>query len=125
MTLLPLEKIDVDVAIVGSGFGGSLAALGLLKRGRRVALIERGRHPRFAIGESSTPLANLLLEELADRYDLPADSPLLEVGNVAARAPGRRLRSQARVHVPFSRGRPQVRRSRRTRPPAARRREPQ
>ena len=34
-------------------------------------LIERGRHPRFAIGESSTPLANLLLEELADRYDLP------------------------------------------------------
>ena len=33
-------------------------------------LIERGRHPRFAIGESSTPLANLLLEELADRYGL-------------------------------------------------------
>ena len=71
MTLLPLQKIDVDVAIVGSGFGGSLTALGLLKRGRRVALIERGRHPRFAIGESSTPLANLLLEELADEYDLP------------------------------------------------------
>ena len=34
-------------------------------------MVERGRHPRFAIGESSTPLANLLLEELADRYDLP------------------------------------------------------
>ena len=33
--------------------------------------IERGRHPRFAIGESTTPLTNLLLEELADRYDLP------------------------------------------------------
>ena len=37
-----------------------------------MALVERGRHPRFAIGESSTPLANLLLEELADQYDLPA-----------------------------------------------------
>ncbi len=36
-----------------------------------MVLVERGRHPRFAIGESSTPLANLLLEELADRYDLP------------------------------------------------------
>jgi FADH2 O2-dependent halogenase len=72
VTLLPLEKVDVDVAIVGSGFGGSLTALGLLKRGRRVALVERGRHPRFAIGESSTPLANLMLEELADTYDLPA-----------------------------------------------------
>ncbi len=63
--------IDVDVAVVGSGFAGSLTALGLLKRGRRVALVERNRHPRFVIGESSTPLANLLLEELADRYDLP------------------------------------------------------
>ena len=59
MTLMPGAPIDVDVAIVGSGFGGSLAALALLKRGHRVALVERGRHPRFAIGESSTPLANL------------------------------------------------------------------
>ncbi len=40
--------------------------------GLSVVLIERARHPRFAIGESSTPLANLLIEELATRYDLPA-----------------------------------------------------
>ena len=71
MTLAPVARIDADVAIVGSGFSGSLAALALRKRGRRVVLIERGRHPRFAIGESSTPLANLLIEELADTYDLP------------------------------------------------------
>jgi len=64
-------RVDVDVAIVGSGFAGSLTALALLRRGKRVAIIERGRHPRFVIGESSTPLANLLLEELADTYDLP------------------------------------------------------
>jgi FADH2 O2-dependent halogenase len=66
-----MTRIDTDIAIVGSGFGGSLMALALRARGHRVALIERGRHPRFAIGESSTPLANLLIEELADRYDLP------------------------------------------------------
>jgi FADH2 O2-dependent halogenase len=63
--------VDVDIAIVGSGFAGALCALALRQRGRRVALVERGRHPRFAIGESTTPLTNLLLEELADRYDLP------------------------------------------------------
>jgi FADH2 O2-dependent halogenase len=63
--------MDVDVAIVGSGFSGSLMALALRQRGLTVALVERGRHPRFAIGESSTPLTNLLLEHLADVYDLP------------------------------------------------------
>lgn len=70
--LSPRDVVDVDVAIVGSGFSGALAALALRQRGRRVALIERGRHPRFAIGESTTPLTNLLLEELADRYGLSA-----------------------------------------------------
>jgi tetracycline 7-halogenase / FADH2 O2-dependent halogenase len=65
------ERVDADVAVVGSGFGGALTALLLRQLGRSVVLLERGRHPRFAIGESSTPLANLLLEELADRYGLP------------------------------------------------------
>jgi FADH2 O2-dependent halogenase len=72
--------VDADVAIVGSGFGGSLAALALRRRGRSVVLLERGRHPRFAIGESSTPLANLLLEEMADRYDLPRLRPFSKWG---------------------------------------------
>ena len=70
----------VDVAIIGSGFAGSLTALALRRRGRSVALVERGRHPRFAIGESSTPLANLLLEELAATYDLPRIAPLSKWG---------------------------------------------
>ena len=65
-----------DVAVLGSGFGGSLAALIARRAGRTVVLIERGTHPRFAIGESSSPLANLLLEELADGYDLPRIRPL-------------------------------------------------
>lgn len=73
-------KTDFDVAIVGSGFGGSLLAMIARRLGRSVALIERGRHPRFAIGESSTPLANLLLEQLALRYDLPLVAPLAKWG---------------------------------------------
>ena len=60
-----------DVAIVGSGFAGSLMARVLAVLGYEVVLLERGTHPRFAIGESSTPLANLSLERLATRYDLP------------------------------------------------------
>lgn len=38
--------------------------------GYEVVLLERGTHPRFAIGESSTPLANLSLERLGRRYGL-------------------------------------------------------
>ena len=57
-----------DVAIVGSGFAGSLLARILATLGYDVALLERGTHPRFAIGESSTPLANLSLERLGARY---------------------------------------------------------
>ena len=49
--------------------------------GRSVILLEKNRHPRFAIGESSTPLSNILLESLATRYDLPAIAPLSKWGS--------------------------------------------
>jgi FADH2 O2-dependent halogenase len=49
--------------------------------GLRVMLIERGRHPRFAIGESASPLAGILIEQLADRYHLPRVRPLSAFGS--------------------------------------------
>jgi FADH2 O2-dependent halogenase len=69
-----------DIAIVGSGFAGSITAMIARRLGRSVMLLEKGRHPRFVIGESSTPLANLLIEELADRYDLPTLRPFSKFG---------------------------------------------
>jgi FADH2 O2-dependent halogenase len=71
---------DYDLAIVGSGFGGSLLAMIATRLGLRVILLERGRHPRFAIGESASPLAGIMLEQLADRYDLPRIRPLSAYG---------------------------------------------
>jgi len=71
---------DFDLAIVGSGFGGSLLAMIARRLDLRVVLIERGRHPRFAIGESASPLAGILIEQLADRYDLPRVRPLSAYG---------------------------------------------
>jgi tetracycline 7-halogenase / FADH2 O2-dependent halogenase len=69
-----------DIAVIGSGFAGSLIAMIARKLGRSVVLLEKGMHPRFAIGESSTPLANLILEELSDRYELTGLSPLAKWG---------------------------------------------
>jgi FADH2 O2-dependent halogenase len=75
---LPLVRIpapgsrvpSVDVAIVGSGFAGTILARVLRASGRSVLLIDRARHPRFALGESSTPLAAVLLERLAAQSGL-------------------------------------------------------
>jgi tetracycline 7-halogenase / FADH2 O2-dependent halogenase len=71
---------DFDLLVVGSGFGGSLMALIARRLGLSVALVEKGTHPRFAIGESSSPLANLILEELCDRYGLDRLRPLTAWG---------------------------------------------
>src|SRR5436190_21045391 len=76
-----------QVLVVGSGFAGSLMAMIARRIGFSVALLERGHHPRFAIGESSTPLANLLLEEIASDYDLPAVRPLSKWGTWQEKTP--------------------------------------
>ena len=60
----------MHVVIVGAGFAGAIAARVANAIGHRVSLLDRGKHPRFALGESSTPLAALVLERLADRYGL-------------------------------------------------------
>lgn len=69
-----------DLAVLGSGFAGSLTAMIARRLGFRVVLLERGSHPRFVIGESTSPLTNLLLEEIADEYDLPRLKPLTSYG---------------------------------------------
>lgn len=88
--------MSVDVAIVGSGFAGTILARGLAASGRRVLLLERGRHPRFALGESSTPLAAIALERLAARH---------RFGDLAAMAAhGRWLREMPQVGRGLKRG---------------------
>jgi FADH2 O2-dependent halogenase len=75
-----VSALDVDLVVVGSGFGGSLLAMVARRTGLRVALVERGQHPRFAIGESASPLAGVLIEQIADRYGLHRIRPLAAYG---------------------------------------------
>lgn len=60
-----------DFVVIGAGFSGSITAMALANSGFRVCLVEREKHPRFAIGESSTPIADMILRDLAERYNLP------------------------------------------------------
>ena len=73
--------MQYDLAILGSGFGGSITALIAKQMGMKAVLIEKGTHPRFTIGESSTPQANIALANIADTYNLPRLQPLTRYGS--------------------------------------------
>jgi tetracycline 7-halogenase / FADH2 O2-dependent halogenase len=76
----PVSGTTFDLIVLGSGFGGSMLATILARRGMRVAILDTAQHPRFAIGESSTPSADLILHDLAARYALPEWTPLCRFG---------------------------------------------
>jgi tetracycline 7-halogenase / FADH2 O2-dependent halogenase len=74
-------KPDFDLAILGSGFGGSLLASIARQIGLSVLLLERGQHPRFVMGESTTPLSNLVWSDLTAYFDLKELTPLAKWGS--------------------------------------------
>src|SRR5207342_2510020 len=59
-----VKTVQVDVLVVGGGPAGSTAATLLARKGHRVLLLEKGRHPRFHIGESLLPMNLPILERL-------------------------------------------------------------
>ena len=74
------ERDRADLLVIGGGFGGLLLALIADRIGWDVFIVERESHPRFAVGESSTPVANMVLRDLSDRYELPWLRPLSTYG---------------------------------------------
>lgn len=65
-----------DVIVVGAGPGGSLIAMQLARRGRKVALLDRTHFPRFAVGESSTPIASRTIEQISVDFGIAELAPL-------------------------------------------------
>jgi tetracycline 7-halogenase / FADH2 O2-dependent halogenase len=59
-----------DVAILGGGLSGCMLGAILAKQGVSVAILEEDVHPRFAVGESTTPHTSLLISLLAERLGL-------------------------------------------------------
>ena len=56
-------KYEVDVAVIGAGPAGALAAGLLAGRGLEVLVVEAAHFPRFSIGESLLPQVTACLEE--------------------------------------------------------------
>ncbi len=55
---------SAHVLVVGGGPGGSTVAALLARKGLRVTLVEKSRHPRFHIGESLLPMNMPIFERL-------------------------------------------------------------
>lgn len=75
-----MREIAADVLVIGAGFGGSLMSLILNRIGLQPVLVDRDAHPRFAIGESSTPAADFVLRDVCQRYGLTELEPLTSFG---------------------------------------------
>lgn len=60
-----------DCAILGTGLGGSMLGSILARHGKKVLMIDAGTHPRFAIGEATTPDTSFRMKLLSIKYDVP------------------------------------------------------
>ncbi|MGK0410169.1 MAG: flavin-dependent dehydrogenase [Shewanella psychromarinicola] len=58
-----VSNMDVDVAIIGAGPSGAIAASLLRQQGHQVIVIEKKHFPRFSIGESLLPYCMQFLEQ--------------------------------------------------------------
>ena len=81
------QRTGAHVLVVGGGPGGSTTAALLARKGLRVTLVEKSRHPRFHIGESLLPMNMPIFERLGlldqvlamGRRKLGADFPAANV----------------------------------------------
>lgn len=65
------DQKKYDVAIIGTGIGGSTLATVLARQGLAVIVFEAGIHPRFTIGESMILETSEVMRALAEFYDVP------------------------------------------------------
>ena len=61
--------MEPDVIVAGAGPAGSTAATLLAQQGHKVLIIERGKHPRFHIGESMLPMSSPVFDRLGIQWD--------------------------------------------------------
>jgi FADH2 O2-dependent halogenase len=60
-----------DVVVLGAGIGGAVLGAVLARQGRKVAIVDKTPHPRFAVGESTIPYTTQALAVLSELFDVP------------------------------------------------------
>jgi tetracycline 7-halogenase / FADH2 O2-dependent halogenase len=65
------ENSQHDVIVLGSGIGGATLSCILARHGLTVLMIDSGSHPRFAVGEATTPDTSFRMKVVAHKYQVP------------------------------------------------------
>ena len=73
---------EYDVIILGSGLPGSILAAIIARMGANILIIEKGSHPRFAIGEAMLPQSTMWMLLLGERFKLPEIEDITDVKRV-------------------------------------------
>ncbi len=68
---MPTNRNRYDVAIIGTGIGGSILGTILARQGLKAVLFEAACHPKFAIGESMILESSEALRLMAQQYEVP------------------------------------------------------
>jgi tetracycline 7-halogenase / FADH2 O2-dependent halogenase len=65
------DNTEYDVIIMGTGIGGTMLGAILSRHGLKVLMLDSETHPRFTIGEATTPDTNFRLKLLSLKYGIP------------------------------------------------------
>ncbi|MFQ5660070.1 MAG: NAD(P)/FAD-dependent oxidoreductase [Gammaproteobacteria bacterium] len=76
---------EYDLIILGSGLPGSILAAIIARMGANILIIEKGAHPRFAIGEAMLPQSTMWMLLLGERFNFPEINDITDVKRVNER----------------------------------------
>ena len=91
------HQLTSDVVIIGSNLGGSLLANILRKNNISVVMLDPFTHPKFSIGEATTPDSSCKFKILSEKYDIPEINNLSNFNDLSSQ-----VSSQCGVKKSFS-----------------------
>lgn len=87
------------MVVIGGGPGGSTAAADLARKGHHVILLEKQKHPRYAVGENMLPDVWKYCDQIGVSEKIEREGFLCKAGGICAMERTIPLRPRERISV--------------------------